>query len=124
MVDITQAYALFPHVPKKALNHPQGEVAMLIGQENASLLPTGGTGPNIVGNLRDFQSPLGTGWVLGGTHPLLGLNNKLTSINPRANIIKAATILPTKSTRVNLLRCPSFPELDDLSIAVPCHPLC
>ena len=36
--------------------------------DNVNLLPWGGDGPNLVGNLRVMNSKFGTGFVLGGSH--------------------------------------------------------
>ena len=52
MIDISIAYEIFPHVPALALDRPHGEVGLLLGQDNVTLLPWGGDGLNLVGNLR------------------------------------------------------------------------
>ena len=68
-VDVFKAYELFPHIPKGALERPRGPVSILIGQDNASLLPYGGGGHDRCDNLRAKRVILGKGYVLGGSHP-------------------------------------------------------
>ena len=38
-VDVGIAYEIFPHIPAPALDRPQGEVGLLLGQDNVILLP-------------------------------------------------------------------------------------
>ena len=67
--DVAPAYELFPHVPRGALERPQGPIELLVEQDYTSLLASGGEGINQVKQLRAmyFES----GLVLGGRHPLI-----------------------------------------------------
>jgi hypothetical protein len=66
--DVSIAYDTFPHVPEYVLDRPHGEVCLLIGQDNVTLLPWGEDGPNLVHNLRVMNTRFGSGYVLGGSH--------------------------------------------------------
>ena len=58
---IEEAYKLFPHIPIGSLERPSGEVGLLIGQNYAGILPTGGSGINCVDNLRVMDVQFGSG---------------------------------------------------------------
>ena len=62
-------YELFPHLPAGALERPIHDVGILIGQNAAALLPIGGDGRDLVGNLRLLKIPFGKGFTVGGFHP-------------------------------------------------------
>ena len=100
--DVTEAYKLFPHVPSHALDVAEGEVDIMIGQDYAALLATGGEGLNIVGNLRAMRCRLGSGWVLGGWHPLI--KGEGVSIAAKANLLRVQKRV-YNSARVNNLQC-------------------
>ena len=65
-VDVKVAYDIFPNLPEGAVDRPAGVVGLLIGQDNSELLP------DYVlkdGSLRALKVNIGSGWVLGGSHP-------------------------------------------------------
>ena len=64
---------LFPHVPKATFRKlERRRIDLLIGLNFNNLFPTGGEGEDCVGNLKALRTRFGTtGWILGGTHPLL-----------------------------------------------------
>ena len=51
-VNVDCAYKIFSHVSPGSLERAVGEVGLLIGQDNAALLASGGDGPNVFENLR------------------------------------------------------------------------
>ena len=59
--DVSIAYDTFPHVPEHALDRPHGEVGLLIGQDNVTLLHWGGDGTNLHCNLRIMNTRFGSG---------------------------------------------------------------
>ena len=65
---VQAAYQEFPHVPPGALDRKSGMVEILLGQDNPSLLPGGGTGRDQKGSLRVFSIPFSPGMVLTGHH--------------------------------------------------------
>ena len=71
VIDVEEVYRYFPHIVKGSLDRPDGEVGILIGQNYAGLLPSGGSGRNCMDNLRVMDSKFGSGFVLGGRHPNL-----------------------------------------------------
>ena len=79
------AYTLFPHLKPGCLEKPNGEVDILIGQDNVDLLPKGGDGPDLVGGLMVQSIPFGPGRVLTGYHPEISFSNPVLS-----NAVKAA----------------------------------
>ena len=64
---------LFPHVPKATFNKlERRRIDLLIGLNFNNLFPPDGEGDDCVGNLKALRTKFGTtGWILGGTHPLL-----------------------------------------------------
>ena len=100
--DVAEAYKLFPHVPSHALDVAEGEVDIMIGQDYAALLATGGEGLNIVGNLRAMRCRLGSGWVLGGWHPLI--KGEGVNIAAKANLLRVQMRVYNPA-RVNNLQC-------------------
>ena len=79
------AYELFPHLRPGCLEKPNGEVDILIGQDNVDLLPKGGDGPDLVDGLMVQSIPFGPGKVLTGYHPDISFTNPVLS-----NTVKAA----------------------------------
>ena len=79
--DVAKAYELFPQYKNGELDRPEGtKIDMLIGLDQADLLPGGGLGEDQVGSLRVMTTPLGTGRVLMGHHPDLATSSyKLNS---------------------------------------------
>ena len=80
-------YQLFPHLPSGALELPIHDVGILIGQNAAALLPTGGDGKDLVGNLRLLKIPFGKGYTVGGFHPEVKVQS-----NSKANLYRRAQI--------------------------------
>ena len=121
-VNVDCAYKIFSHVSPGSLERAVGEVGLLIGQDNAALLASGGDGPNVFENLRMMKTKFGTGHVLGGTYKDLGMSGGV--LTPEAmkirNIKHSSTILHGK--KVHLLRntqLPSYLEAEELGINVP-----
>ena len=122
-VNLEEAYLAFPHVPKGALDRPKDEVAILIGQDHAALLASGGRGKDVVGNLRAMRTKLGSGWVLGGWCPQIqGPNTPAVpggaATTSVANTLRQSRIVAGPK-RVNLLRLDKWDELQDLSCQLP-----
>ena len=71
-IDLQPVRSLFPHVPADAFTKlPKRRIDILIGINYNSLHPSGGLGVDNVDNLRALRSRFGTGWIIGGSHPLL-----------------------------------------------------
>ena len=109
--DLDMCYNLFPHLPKGSLNYPDMEVGLLLGQNANALLPTGGTGKNMVGNLRVRRTLLGKhGYVLEGWHSEIWkvklLRTKVQSFRAKVNKLTAS---PKQF----------FPDLADMPMEVP-----
>ena len=64
-VDVDPAYSLFPKVPYGALERPEEQIDILIGQDQVDLLPDV---EFKAGTLRALSLKFGTGWTLGGYH--------------------------------------------------------
>ena len=119
-IDVGIAYEIFPHVPALALDRPHGEVGLLLGQDNVTLLPWGGDGPNLVGNLRVMNTRFGSGFVLGGSHrdiPQAGVRyteeaKRLCSARFTKKISGGKTCNLVKSL-------PTFLEAEELGTVVP-----
>ena len=117
-VDISEAYKLFPHVPEGALDRPQEEVSILIGQDQAALLAGGGRDKNLTGNLRAMQCNFGSGWCLGGWSPLIA--GSCTQFSSSANLLRQSMVVPGPKVRLNLIKSTScWPELEDPSCPLP-----
>ena len=80
--NVEAAYRLFPHLQPGCLDNPGGEIEILIGQDNADLLPKGGEGPDLVDGLMVQKIPFGPGRVLTGYHPDVVFTNPV--LNPVA----------------------------------------
>ena len=65
--DVTPAYSLFPKAAAGSLDRPRGDVGILLGLDQNDLLPTGGSGENMVGRLRLMNTPWGD--IICGHHP-------------------------------------------------------
>ena len=74
------AYEAFPQVPRGAFDRRGGEVGILIGQDYASLLPTGGV-VDSTGSLRFMETKYGSGYVLGGFHSRIQACRASFSVN-------------------------------------------
>ena len=71
---------------------PKKRIDILIGLNFNGLHPSGGEGENCVGNLKVLSTMFGsTGWVLGGSHPLLKCSPlKFSSSVARLRVAKVA----------------------------------
>ena len=109
-VNVDCAYKICSHVSPGSLERAVGEVGLLIGQDNAALLASGGDGPNVFENLRMMKTKFGTGHVLGCTYKDLGMSGGV--LTPEAmkirNIKHSSTILHGK--KVHLLRNTQLPS--------------
>ena len=114
--NIKGAYKLFPHLPAGVLERPAEEVGMLLGQDQAGLLPTGGTGRDKVGNLRVLQLDLGQGYVLGGHHPDLAVPG--VSFSSLANGLRKSSVSRQQPKLVNHIERCSVPYLDPEDISI------
>ena len=78
--DVSYGYVAFPWVPPGALDKPAGEVQLLIGSEMISLHCAGGDRPeDLVGELRVYTVPFGSGYILMGHDPRINFQNPLFS---------------------------------------------
>ena len=122
-INLDPAYELFPHVPKGSFKRPSGPIDMLIGQDHASLLASGGQGSNLVENLRAMHVPFGSGWVLGGSHPKISCESLYFSDdlkNVRASNFSSIVSSNHASSSV----CSNFPEILDIPLQPPRKYLC
>ena len=69
-LDLQPLRQLFPHARDEAFERPQGEIDLLIGSCDRSLLPSGVL--ELVGDLALESTPWGCGQVFRGSHHLLG----------------------------------------------------
>ena len=136
---------LFPHISDEVFQPLlKRRIDILIGLNFNGLHPSGGEGENCVGNLKVLSTIFGsTGWVLGGSHPLLRCTPlKFTSSVARLRVAKIAVspilgvqelpeFLPVSSAKVDSTPSISYggerlPELlpeywgrDQLSVLAP-----
>ena len=92
-VDMSPVSYLFPHIPGEVFRSlPKKRVDILIGLNFNGLHPSGGEGENCIGNLKVLSTIFGsTGWVLGGSHPLLSCSSlKFSSSVARLRVAKVA----------------------------------
>ena len=90
---VKPAYSVFPHAPPGSLDKAAGQIDVLIGNDNVDLLPGGGLGEDMVGQLRMFAINFGPGRVLTGSHPQIRFNNP--QITPEARGLYHAQFLRT-----------------------------
>ena len=91
-------YELFPHLPAGALERPIHDVGILIGQNAAALLPIGGDGKDLVGNLRLLKIPFGKGFTVGGFHPeVKAQSSSKANLYRRAQINYTSTSAPKRN---------------------------
>ena len=122
-VDLSEIYKIFPHVKKGALDRPAGDIGILLGQDIVKLLPCGGDEPrDLQGNLRIMKTRLGSGMVLGGSHPSV----KATPLCLTREAIKLYKgVKMSRFYRVTSYNCvgqvklPTFLESEELGIAQP-----
>ena len=77
-VNVDCVYEMFPDVPYGSIERPEGPIQLLIGQDQADILPL------VVkrkGALRVSSSRVGTGWVIGGHHPAIKLPSNYSVAN-------------------------------------------
>ena len=104
-------YELFPHVPAGALERPIHDVGILIGQNAAALLPIGGDGKNLVGNLRLLKIPFGKGFTVGGCHPEV----KMDPSSTKANLYRRSIINHISSSSLER----AFPDIAEIPLQLP-----
>ena len=69
-VDLSPIKKCFPHLPNEVFApKSMSSVDILIGNNFASLQPSGGQGRDSFEDLKVYQSLFGNGWVFSGTHP-------------------------------------------------------
>ena len=118
---VEPAYEIFPHVEPGSLDKKSGQVEILIGQDNAVLLPGGGLGRDQVADLRVFSIPFGPGVVLTGHHPDIRFVNPVRDDNSK--VWNTAKYQPVQGEMaINLFNAPSFYEAEMLAYSLP--PLC
>ena len=109
--DYSKVYQMFPHIPHGCLERPDMEVGLLLGQNANALLPTGGEGPDSVGNLRVMRSTIGEyGYVLEGWHPDI-----CTSAKGKPKTMT----LQVKINKVVASEESLFPDLADMPMEIP-----
>ena len=115
---VEAAYTLFPHLEKGSVDKKPGQVEILIGQDNAALLPGGGLGRDQVGDLRVFHIPFAPGVVLTGHHPLISFSNP---VRDGASLKwNHAQYQPAQSSaQINFLEVPNFYEAEMLAYHLP-----
>ena len=121
--DVNKAYAFFPQYQNGELDRPQGSrIDMLLGLDQAHLMPGGGLGEDQVDSLRVMTTPLGTGRVLIGHHPNLAVSEyRLTPqvINARQTkyLDRATSVSHNMPKVINVRHCKSccVPDLIDLT---------
>ena len=93
-VDLSGVRSLFPHVPDQAfVTLPKRRIDILVGLNYNSLHPYGGTGVDLVDNLKALRSRFGCGWVIGGCHDELKVCPiKFTSLAASARIARLSVI--------------------------------
>ena len=93
-VDLSQVRDFFPHVPDQAFaTLPKRRIDILVGLNYNSLHPYGGTGVDLVGNLKALRSRFGCGWVIGGCHEDLKVCPiKFTSLAASARICRLSVV--------------------------------
>ena len=93
---VSEAYKIFPHIPKGSLDKPSGDIELLIGSDHIALMPGGGLGENHVGNLRVFDIPIAPYKVLMGSHPSISfLNPVLAPLVQNYRIAMFTSLPPT-----------------------------
>ena len=117
---VEAAYEVFPHIPYGALDRKSGQVEILIGQDNADLLPGGGLGRDLVGSLRVFSIPFGPGMVLTGHHPQISFVNPVR--DDKSLAMHSAKFQSVPSVSINMFDVPGFYETEMLGYSLP--PLC
>ena len=96
--NIDAAYAAFPQYKAPALDKPGGQVGILIGQDNADLLPRGGLGADSNGKLVVWEIPFAPWRVLTGSHPDIAIPNKAPVLTDEAYVAAHFTqIAPAES---------------------------
>ena len=126
-VNIEVAYRLFPQAPPGSLERPVQEVGLLLGYDQARLLPYGGDvsrGERVDG-LTLLRSPLGTGFLLAGQHN--DIPGSLVTMSTDVNMFRSATNITNvakDSLKVNHIMRNIIPDLvaeyeDDLGTKPP-----
>ena len=118
--NVQSAYQHFPHIEQGALDKPNGDVQMLFGADQVKMLPSGGEGPNMVGNLRVFNIPFAPYKVLVGSHPEIKFVNPILS-DVACNMRQATfhAVRESFPLCINAMDMPSFLEAETLPYDVP-----
>ena len=118
--DVSAAYPLFPHIEQGALDKPQGDIELLIGADQVRLLPGGGHGENMVGNLRVFDIPFGPRKVLMGYHSDITFQNPvLSELAYNLRLANISTAPRPQPLCVNHVEMPNFFEAEALPYNLP-----
>ena len=101
---------LFPHVPAQAFETlPKKRIDILIGLNYNKLHPEGGLGVDSVDNLKALRNRFGCGWVLGGAHKDLKIEQlNFSSMAAFARVAK-----------VSISPCCEVTDLDDPKVILP-----
>ena len=121
-VDVGAAYDVFPYVENGVLDRPNAEVGILIGRDHVNLLPTGGDGMDCQDNLRVMRTRIGTGYVLGGSHPQIRCKPVVrSSVTPKLRSAKFLTtvINGKKMNYFKRVGYPEFLEAEELATDIP-----
>ena len=89
-INVSAAYKIFPWLPPRSVERPTREVSLLIGNDKALFLPTGGELKFTDENLRCMKSSFSTGWVLGGRHSKI--KSRPQSFSPAALMLRTAAV--------------------------------
>ena len=89
-MNVDSAYPLFPYDdPPGGLDRPGSVEDIMLGLDTIALMPTGGDGQDIVGNLQVQGTLLGSGYMLGGSNPdLLAMPLHLTLEGQMLNVFQ------------------------------------
>ena len=102
-IDLVPVRNLFPHIPEAVFKPlPKKRVDILIGLNFNGLHPSGGEGGNSVGNLKVLSTIFGsTGFIVGGTHPLLKC--KALKFSSSVAKLRVAKVVVSPTISVELL---------------------
>ena len=134
--NIEEAYKLFPQYTNGELNRPLGDaIDVLIGLDQADLLPRGGLDDDACGQLLVMSTPLSkTGKVLMGHHPNLAISKAYRFTPAAINAMKTEFIDRKGSSSfsapksINFRRCNNLstipnPDVQDLAQLEDVEPL-
>ena len=115
-VDLSLVRDLFPHIPSEVFQGlPKKRVDILVGLNFNGLHPSGGEGENCVGNLKVLSTVFGpTGWVLGGSHPLL----KCTPIKFSSSVARLRVAKLVISPMLSVENLPEFVPVNSAKVVM------